>query len=178
MATDLEEHADIRIGVRTSGSPYPLGAVVEKNVFRIAQEAVANAIRHAAARQISIEVRFDRHQAHMTITDDGRGFDQTAASGGFGLTSMRQRAEQIGATLRLESGPPAGTSVSVTVSVAPPARRPVMARAAALACAIRQLAPRLPNVVQSGFRAFRAVAGSLQSLSSGDGNTTETRHRK
>jgi signal transduction histidine kinase/ligand-binding sensor domain-containing protein len=157
MATDLGESANVRIGVRTSGSPYPLGAVVEKNVFRIAQEAVANAIRHAAASQISIEVRFERHQAHITITDDGRGFDQAAASGGFGLTSMRERAAQIGATLHLDSRPLAGTSVRVTVSVAPPSRRPVTARAAAVAGALRELAPRLAKMVQSAIRAFRAA---------------------
>jgi ligand-binding sensor domain-containing protein/signal transduction histidine kinase len=157
MATDLGENANIRIGVHTSGSPYPLGAVVEKNVFRIAQEAVANAIRHAAAHQIMLEVRFERHQAHITITDDGRGFDQSAASGGFGLTSMRERAAQIGATLHVESRPLAGTSVTVMVSAAPPARRPVPVRAAAVADALRQLAPGLRNLVQRAFRAFRAA---------------------
>jgi signal transduction histidine kinase len=132
LATDLGENANVRIDVRTSGSPYPLSAAVEKNVFRIAQEAVANAIRHAAARLITIEMRFERSQAHLTITDDGRGFDQGARSDGFGLTSMRERAAQIGATLHLETWPLAGTSVTVAVSAAPPARRPVMARALAV----------------------------------------------
>jgi signal transduction histidine kinase/ligand-binding sensor domain-containing protein len=157
MATDLGENANIRIGVRTSGSPCPLSAVVEKNLFRIAQEAVANAIRHAAARQITIEVRFERHHAHITITDDGRGFDRAVAAGGFGLTSMRERAAQIGATLRLESRPRAGTSVRVTVPVPPPARRPVTAGAAAVAGVRRLLAPKLPKMVQRAIRAFRAA---------------------
>jgi len=117
MTADLGENANIRIGVHTIGSPKQLTADVEKNLFRIAQEAVANAIRHAAAGHVTIELRFNRHDLQMTVTDDGRGFDPAAASDGFGLLSMRERAAQIGATLRLVSRPSEGTSVTVTVPV-------------------------------------------------------------
>jgi signal transduction histidine kinase/ligand-binding sensor domain-containing protein len=155
MAADLGENANVRISICVSGAASPLTADVEKNVFRIAQEAVANAIRHAAARQISIEVCYDRHQMEITVADDGRGFDLAAASDGFGLTSMRERATQIGATLRLESRPMSGTSVTVTIPNVPPDRGLVMAHLRAMASAIGQRAPSLPKFVS----VIRAAAG-------------------
>jgi signal transduction histidine kinase len=118
MAADLGEHANVSIAVRPSGTLRPLSDEIEKNLFRIAQEAAANAIRHAAARQLTIALRFTRHDLQMTVSDDGRGFDPAATSNGFGLTSMRERAEQIGASFRVESRPLAGTSVVVTVPLA------------------------------------------------------------
>jgi signal transduction histidine kinase len=117
LAVDLGEDADVRIAVRTSGTPRRLPDEIEKNLFRIAQEAVANAIRHAAARQVTVELRFNRHDVHMAVTDDGRGVDPSTAVDGFGLMSMRERAAQIGATLRLQSRPSGGTSVKVTVPI-------------------------------------------------------------
>jgi ligand-binding sensor domain-containing protein/signal transduction histidine kinase len=117
MTVDVGETTNVRIEVRTLGTPKPLMPDVEKNLFRIAQEAVANAVRHAAADQVTVELRFNRHDVQMTIHDDGRGFDPAVASDGFGLTSMRERAAEIGATLQLESRASEGTSVSVTVPV-------------------------------------------------------------
>jgi signal transduction histidine kinase len=159
MAADLGENANIRISIRVSGAACALTPDVEKNVFRIAQEAVANAIRHAAARQIGIDVSFERSQVQITVSDDGRGFDPSAASDGFGLTSMRERAAQIGATFRLDSRPQAGTSVTVTVPAGPPERGLAVARVYAVASAIGRRARRVLKVV-SGIGATVRAAGS------------------
>jgi signal transduction histidine kinase/ligand-binding sensor domain-containing protein len=159
MAADLGENANIRISIRVSGAACALTPDVEKNVFRIAQEAVANAIRHAAARQIGIDVSFERRQVQITVSDDGRGFDPSAASDGFGLTSMRERAAQIGATFRLDSRPQAGTSVTVTVPAGPPERGLAVARVYAVASAIGRRARRVLKVV-SGIGATVRAAGS------------------
>jgi ligand-binding sensor domain-containing protein/signal transduction histidine kinase len=118
MVADLAESTDVQIHVRTSGVARRLPADVEKGLFRIAQEAVANAIRHAAARQIRIELNFRGDRVLLTVTDDGQGFDPACSSDGFGLTSMRERAVQIGSELRIDSQPRAGTSVTVSVSTA------------------------------------------------------------
>ncbi len=118
MAADLMENADVRILISTAGSPYPLGAATERNLFRIVQEAVANAIRHATARQINVDVRFSPDTVRIMVSDDGRGFDTLAASGGFGLTSMRERAGEIGASFDIVSRTDSGTSVTVTVLAA------------------------------------------------------------
>lgn len=122
LAADLDDPANARVRVRTSGPPVLLSADVEKNVFRIVQEAVANAVRHAAARQIEIDLRVERGQVRITIADDGRGFHAAEISDGFGLTSMRERARHIGATLHIESQPTKGTSVAVAVPAASPKR--------------------------------------------------------
>jgi signal transduction histidine kinase/ligand-binding sensor domain-containing protein len=122
LAADLDDPAIARVHVRALGPPVLLSADAEKNVFRIVQEAVANAVRHAAAHQIDIDLRVERGQVHITITDDGRGFDATEISDGFGLTSMRERAVHIGAALHIESQPMKGTSVGVVVPAAAPKR--------------------------------------------------------
>jgi signal transduction histidine kinase/streptogramin lyase len=156
MAGDLGEHANVCIDVRTSGLVRRMSTEVERNLFRIAQEAVANAIRHASARQIRIELRFDLDSAHLTVVDDGRGFDPASSSDGFGLTSMRERAAQIGGVLHLESRPLAGTSVTVTVPVA--GRGPMTARPAAIVRAIAQQMMKLPKIVRRAIIAVRVGA--------------------
>jgi signal transduction histidine kinase len=86
-------------------------------LFRIAQEAVTNAVRHGRPRHIDITVSYDERQVALTIADDGCGFDADAQTGAprdhdhFGLATMRERAEQVGGGLRIESTPGAGTTV-------------------------------------------------------------------
>jgi signal transduction histidine kinase len=90
----------------------------ELTLFRIAQEAVHNALRHAHARDVALRLcRADR-LVSLTITDDGAGFDLADAVGGgdgLGLTSMRDRAEEVGGALTIESAPGSGTVVKVEV---------------------------------------------------------------
>lgn len=84
-------------------------------LVQIAREAVRNASRHAAAQHIWLVLTADRG-LRMTVVDDGRGFSPHASRrvGSFGLTSMRERAERIGARFRIDSGP-VGTTVEVVV---------------------------------------------------------------
>ncbi len=90
-----------------------LGEDVEVALFRIAQEAVTNALRHSGARRLDLELRCDAGRVAMAITDDGKGFDVDASRAlGLGLTSMGVRAQGIGAELRITSSPK-GTRVSV-----------------------------------------------------------------
>jgi signal transduction histidine kinase len=88
----------------------------ELTLFRIAQEAVHNALRHAQARDIALRLRRAGPWVSLTITDDGAGFDRAAIGrDGLGLTSMRDRAEEVGGVLTVESAPGAGTVVKVEV---------------------------------------------------------------
>lgn len=90
----------------------------ELTLFRIAQEAVHNALRHAHARDVALRLCREGPLVSLTITDDGAGFDlaDAAADGaGLGLTSMRDRAEEVGGALVIESAPGAGTVVKVEV---------------------------------------------------------------
>jgi len=77
---------------------------VEIALFRIAQEAVSNAIRHSGATTIDIDLIYAEGQLVLAVLDDGEGFDVQAAAGtGFGLGSMRDRARAVGARLTIDS---------------------------------------------------------------------------
>jgi signal transduction histidine kinase len=92
----------------------------EQGLFRIAQEALTNALKHAAPRRIDIALDLCDGTARLTVRDDGIGFDPTssqATSKRLGLTSMRERAEALGGDLHVESTPAAGTTVDVQVPV-------------------------------------------------------------
>lgn len=115
-----------RIEVRVSGAERALPAVLEFHLFRIAQEALANAIKHASAREIVIE--WERAPGHslLRVRDDGKGFalQSMEATPGphFGLLGMKDRAAQNGAEFTLATAPGAGCSVTVRVPQAPVAR--------------------------------------------------------
>jgi signal transduction histidine kinase len=90
---------------------------VETALYRIAQEALTNAVRHAAAREIAVVL--ERREGHLVliVEDDGRGFDADLASrsGRLGMIGMRERAEMLGGRLLMESSPGSGTTIVVEV---------------------------------------------------------------
>ncbi len=92
---------------------YQLPPALETELFRIAQEALNNVIKHASATEVTISLRIGPQELILEIVDNGRGYDvkASAESGGFGLTSMRERAERLGARLQIKSGPDEGTRV-------------------------------------------------------------------
>ena len=92
----------------------PLAAAVEGDVFRIAQEALHNALRHADAARIDVLLRSQPGRLQLEVTDDGVGFEPQLAgvrSRRLGLTTMAERARSAGGTLTIESAPGAGTTV-------------------------------------------------------------------
>lgn len=103
------------------GTSRDLPPAVEDNLLRICQEAVNNAIKHAAAKQINVTLKYERRQVQLQIKDDGRGFDvsivQTAKSEHFGLLGMQERAKKMGGQLILNSTVDAGTQVSALIPV-------------------------------------------------------------
>jgi len=85
-------------------------------LFRIAQEAMQNALKHSGARTIRIQLDGNNQVIALTIIDDGAGFDVSSAAGkGLGLISMHERAESVGGTLKVMSRKGAGTRLEVTV---------------------------------------------------------------
>ena len=91
-------------------------------MLRIGQEAVANAARHAQATRIDVQLVYEASRMLLMVQDDGRGFtpmpDGRGPDGHYGIQGMRERAQQIGARLLLESSPGAGTRVSLEAPVA------------------------------------------------------------
>ena len=90
----------------------PLGAGIEREIAGIAQEALANAVRHARARTIRMHAASTRSVGlRLSVADDGRGIANDRFGAGFGLTSMQERAERIGGSLTIVTAPRAGTEV-------------------------------------------------------------------
>jgi signal transduction histidine kinase len=104
--------------VAVAGPENPLPDEVEHNLLRIGQEAVTNALKHAAASKIRIQLTREARSVSLRIEDNGRGFDQRDAfsplTGHFGVLGMRERAERLGGSMRLTSSPGEGTAVEVT----------------------------------------------------------------
>jgi signal transduction histidine kinase len=100
-----------------SGEPRALHVDFEVTLLRAAQEAIANARRHAGASHITVTLTYYPDEVSLDVTDDGRGFDpaDAAKSGGLGLIGMRERAEALGGKLAIESAPGEGTAVAVTL---------------------------------------------------------------
>jgi signal transduction histidine kinase len=92
-------------------------AELESTTYRLVQEALTNAVRHAGASHIRIDVAESEGCVGVSVADDGRGFDpEQANSGGFGLTGMRERVELAGGELDIDSGP-SGTTVKARLPV-------------------------------------------------------------
>lgn len=119
-ARDLTAETPVRFQLQVGGEYRPLSESVERNLLRIAQEAMSNAVRHAQARQLTVELSFQDDAVRLAVADDGRGFAaaQTAAANHFGLVGIRERANEIGAKLEMNSAAGCGTLISVTVPLA------------------------------------------------------------
>ena len=96
---------------------------LETALYRITQEALTNAHRHANARRALIEIQEDATAVRLSIHDDGDGFDPATTASGFGLISMRERAEQLGGTLEITSRSGEGTEIMAILPSVLAARR-------------------------------------------------------
>lgn len=114
-----------RVTVEVSGDEEGYGVAESTALYRAAQEAVTNACRHARASQVTVVVRLAGGAARLEVTDDGRGFAPEAAAAGFGLLGMRERVHLVAGSVDVESGPGAGTRVTVTVPRGTTAKSPV-----------------------------------------------------
>ena len=115
-------HARHHLTVETDlGDEPALSLTVKGALYRIAQEALHNVVKHAKARHVRLALRQEDARAVLEVGDDGTGFDPRADfPGHLGLSSMRERAEMLGGTFRLESEPGAGTRLTVEVPVEAP----------------------------------------------------------
>ncbi len=113
----LASRDHLQVDTKFDGRPVRLPRPVEMNLLRIGQEAVANAVKHGQAKQISIELRYAPESVCLTVSDDGKGFaaDQASPTGHFGLLDMRERAQSMGSQLKVESQPGHGTRIAVEV---------------------------------------------------------------
>ena len=111
----------VEVGVDVLGE---LPAAVEVAAYRIAAEAVTNAVRHAGASRVDVRLRRDGLDLVVEVADDGLGFEPGALAGrddgsGVGLPSMHARAEELGGTLAVDAGPSGGSCVRAVLPLAP-----------------------------------------------------------
>jgi PAS domain S-box-containing protein len=135
LVTALRTHAaavQARLGLPISveaGSVERLPIGIEEALYRIAQEALHNVVKHAAATEARIVVLVRDDRCVLVASDDGRGFDpRTVPPGHLGLAGMAARAERLGGDLSIDSRPGGGTRISVDVPLATSGRRAVAPR--------------------------------------------------
>jgi signal transduction histidine kinase len=111
-----------RLELSVRGASYSFSPEVEANLLKIAQEAVTNALKHAQARTVQVDLTYGEWETTITVRDDGRGFAlaPNGSTGGYGLSLMRERADFLQGRFEVLSQPGNGTRVSVTVGVPPP----------------------------------------------------------
>jgi signal transduction histidine kinase len=115
-----------RVSFTANGLP-PLGLHREAAIYRVAQEALHNALRHSGASDIRVSLCAGPRRVTLEVSDDGRGFVPSLAPAGVGLASMRERATTAGASLEVRSGPGQGTTVRLRMPVQAAAPRPARA---------------------------------------------------
>ena len=103
------------IDLHVSGLEVRLGEDIETALYRVVQESLTNVAKHAGATRATVRVDGHDHVVDLAIEDDGRGFEVSGPALGLGLISMRERAELVGGSLRVESTPGQGTTLAVEV---------------------------------------------------------------
>jgi signal transduction histidine kinase len=115
-------HERLGVCVRAELAPLALPAPAEHAVLRVAQEALANAVKHSGAGVIWLRLAGDQDQVAVQVSDDGAGFETRRVSDvGLGLRAMRDRVAELGGTLDIDSVPGAGTTVRAAFPLRSPA---------------------------------------------------------
>jgi signal transduction histidine kinase len=123
LVGEFRSRHGIAIRLQVSGEQVRLSDRCELTVYRVAQEALSNVVRHAHATRTNVDLHFGE-QVVLTVTDDGRGIPVTGiagtrSGGGLGLVGMRERVNLIGGSLEVRARKPHGTLVRVTVAGPP-----------------------------------------------------------
>jgi len=123
VCKELQELFPTRYQITVQGRVSPIQPAIRQELFFIGREALMNAFQHSGAKTIEVEIAFDKRVLGLRVRDDGKGLDQAVKEAGqrfghFGLPGMRERANKIGATLKVWSQSGAGTEVDVQVPTA------------------------------------------------------------
>jgi len=110
----------VEFHVGVEGTPRDLHPILRDEVYRIAGEALRNAFRHAQARRIEVEIRYDQRQFGLRVRDDGKGIDSRlpnddARPGHYGMRGMRERAKLLGGKITVWSELDSGTEVELSI---------------------------------------------------------------
>jgi PAS domain S-box-containing protein len=121
FCNDVQLRTNLQFQCRITSANQRLPSMVELHLFRIVQEAINNIEKHARAKSVKLQLRFQGHSVVLKIQDDGQGFDARTLRAvkkirhGLGLTNMRERALSLGGTYEIKSSPGKGTAIVVRV---------------------------------------------------------------
>jgi signal transduction histidine kinase len=117
---ELRNH-DLQVTFMRIGRERQISSEAALTLFRVLQESLTNVVNHADASHAAVTIQFTDSTCSLTVQDDGRGFDRSAAppAGHYGLLNMIERAQRVSGTARVESAIGQGTIVSLTVPLAP-----------------------------------------------------------
>ena len=121
LASDVAEYSGIETTVRVLGAKRRLSEDAKLVLFRITQEALRNVWRHSEATQAEIAVKFEKGKTKITVSDNGKGFSlpdtigDLARDGKLGLAGMQERARLLGGSLKVQSKPGKGSSITVEI---------------------------------------------------------------
>jgi signal transduction histidine kinase len=119
LAENTVARTDAVLTLDLPSEPLTVPAELEHGIYRIAEEALENVVRHAGARKLALLLQGQEDRLELRVTDSGRGFDVAKVPDGtFGLHGMHERANMLGGALSVESTPGQGTTVRFSVSVA------------------------------------------------------------
>jgi signal transduction histidine kinase/ligand-binding sensor domain-containing protein len=123
LAAQASGDTPVGLLVDVEGTSRPLHPIVRDEIYRIASEALRNAFRHAEAKQIEVELRYDERQLRLRVRDDGKGIDPSfltaeGRAGHFGLHGMHERAKLIGGKVTVWSAPESGAEIELSVPAA------------------------------------------------------------
>jgi signal transduction histidine kinase len=118
LAGDIGEEEGIEVAVHICGEERPIDDAIELAVFRIAQETLNNARKHARATRVELTLTFEKDRLRLEVRDNGAGFtvpagDELATAGKFGLVGMAERARLAGGTFKVVSAIGQGTTVTL-----------------------------------------------------------------
>ncbi len=117
-AKELTAGTSTQVSVKVGGTYRQLSRLIEDNLLRITQEAITNAIKHAQAEMISVELNYEPKNLQLTVKDNGRGFDDKIQHDKhYGLVGMKERAAQIGGNVTVNSQMNQGTEIVVQVAL-------------------------------------------------------------
>ena len=177
LLTEFRKQTGLEVGFQTGGLeelPTRLPGAVETALYRIVQESLTNIARYAQASLVSVIVQSRDDWVQVVVEDDGRGFDveEALAGGRLGILGMRERAEMLGGTLEIESGPGQGATIYANLPArqaaagdAPEPARSAWATSPAAAEKALEIDPRLAEAAE--LARAKALSDALVDLTAG-----------
>jgi signal transduction histidine kinase len=117
LCDEVRHSKNLSIDLKIGNLANQLSSSTSLSLYRVAQEALHNVIKHSQAKNVQVELSSDDGQILLRIIDDGLGFDLSHEVAGLGLASMRQRVQAVGGSIDISSSLKRGTRIEVRVPI-------------------------------------------------------------